>query len=268
MSITVNGIKIEPTKFSDGTSQVWQIDTNILDYRGAEMKIVWDFENEGEIFQLMQLNTLLKHGRIPHPISLHMPFLPYGRQDKRIANDATFALQTFAEIINGMRFSKVTSLDTHSDVAETLINGFKNIFPDRQIRNVVNELNADDLIPAYPDAGAFDRYYSLDRKINSIIVHKERNQLTGYIEKYRIDGESAGKDILIIDDICDGGMTFILMAKELYRQGAKSVSLYVTHGIFSKGLKPLKESGIVRIFTKDGEVFPSKDTNFLIKELK
>jgi len=37
-------------------------------------------------------------------------------------------------------------------------------------------------------------------------------------------------------------------------QGAKDVALYVSHGIFSKGLEPLREGGIKRIFTKDGEV--------------
>jgi len=58
---------------------------------------------------------------------------------------------------------------------------------------------------------------------------------------------------MIVDDICDGGATFILLAKELYAAGAKEVNLFVTHGIFSKGLIPLYEAGIKRIFTQDGE---------------
>ena len=60
--------------------------------------------------------------------------------------------------------------------------------------------------------------------------------------------------ILIVDDLCDGGMTFIKSAERLYELEAKEVHLYVSHGIFSKGLKPLTDSGIKRIFTKDGEV--------------
>ena len=61
------------------------------------------------------------------------------------------------------------------------------------------------------------------------------------------------KTILIIDDICDGGMTFKLTAERLKELGAKEVHLYVTHGIFSKGLETLRESGIDRIFTRKGE---------------
>ena len=263
MSITVNGILLIPTTFSDGTSQIWKVSDEILDYRGKEMKIVWDFDYEGEIMHLMQLNTLLKHGRIPHPISLHMPFLPYGRQDKRIANDTTFALQTFAELINSMRFYKVTSIDTHSDVAHELIHGFENIDPIDYIRRTVKELNLKHITTAYPDVGAKKRY-PFDPC--AVIGYKDRNQLTGYIENYTLQGDAKDKQLLIIDDICDGGMTFKLMSEELYKQGAESVYLYVSHGIFSKGLKPLLDSGIKRIFTKDGEVFPSKDTNFVIKE--
>ena len=59
-------------------------------------------------------------------------------------------------------------------------------------------------------------------------------------------------------------MTFKLMAEQLYKQGAAEVHLYVTHGIFSKGLSVLRSSGIKRIFTKDGEV-SEKDGTIIIK---
>ena len=45
---------------------------------------------------------------------------------------------------------------------------------------------------------------------------------------------------MIVDDICDGGQTFIELAKALEKQGAHQIFLYVTHGIFSKGLDTLK----------------------------
>ena len=49
-------------------------------------------------------------------------------------------------------------------------------------------------------------------------------------------------------------MTFKLMAEQLYREGAEDVHLFCTHGIFSKGLQTLRDSGIKRIFTHRGEV--------------
>ena len=34
MSITVNGILLIPTTFSEGPSQIWKVSDEILDYRG------------------------------------------------------------------------------------------------------------------------------------------------------------------------------------------------------------------------------------------
>lgn len=269
MSIKVNGIEVNPTIFPDKTSQVWKIDEEI--FNGKEYNIEFNFKDEGEIFHLQQLNNLLKFGRVPRPMTLHMPYLPYGRQDKEISNETTFALNTFADIINRMFFKKVTTLDAHSKVAEKLFDNFENIYPGHKIITAHHSISdfeegAYNTVMAYPDAGAAERYGSKGGR--HIIGDKVRDQLTGYITEYKIEGNPEGKDILIVDDICDGGMTFRLMAKELYKQGAQSVHLYVTHGIFSKGLKVLQDAGIQRIFTKDGEVFPSKDTNYLYKPSK
>ena len=113
--IKVNEHIITPTIFPDNTSQVWQLDPNLLDSKS--FNIVWEFENEGELFHLQQLVQLLKYGRVPCPINLHMPYLPYGRQDKDVSNDSTFALKTFCNVIDRMNFDKVSTLDAHSMVA-------------------------------------------------------------------------------------------------------------------------------------------------------
>jgi len=249
--IKVNGAEIKPTIFPDGTSQVWKLDDGILASR--TMHIEFEFENEAEIFQLQQLNTLIHYGRVPHQITLHMPYLPYGRQDKEVSNETTFALRTFAKIINRMRFQKVTTLDAHSSIAAELFNNFESIYPEQEIKTAHDNVSSGDTATiAFPDDGAYKRYHTSAE--HRIIGHKVRDQKTGWITSYNIEGNPDGKTILIVDDICDGGMTFKLMAKELYKQGAESVHLYVTHGIFSKGLSTLRSVGINRIFTKDGEV--------------
>ena len=268
MSLIVNGEAVNPTIFPDGTSQIWKLPESIMS--APRFVIVFNFENEGEIFHLQQLMMLIKNGRVPCKIELELPFLPYGRQDKEISNESTFALRTFAKIINEMRFDNIKTLDAHSSVAEELFDNFINLEPKHEIRQAVLQVSnfesdAFNTILAYPDAGACQRYRKDDSEV--VVGHKVRDQSTGYITDYRIEGNPEGKDILIIDDICDGGMTFILFTKELLLKGANSVNMYVTHGIFSKGIKPLKDAGINRIFTKDGEVFASKNTKYLTKEI-
>lgn len=251
--IKVNGEEIVPTIFPDKTSQIWKVP--IIDTTPKKFNIVWDFSHEGELFHLAQLVRLIRQARVPVPINLHMPYLPYGRQDKDVSNESTFALRVFGRMIESMGFDKITTLDAHSDMLYKMMpHKFENIHPSKEISQALREVGATAI--AFPDKGACDRYFGKDETIGHelVIGHKVRNQFSGYIEKYKIQGNPKDRNVLIIDDICDGGMTFILLAKDLLKAGAKSVNLYVTHGIFSKGTGVLKQAGISRIFTHKGEV--------------
>jgi len=66
---------------------------------------------------------------------------------------------------------------------------------------------------------------------------------------------SPGDRVLIIDDICDGGRTFIEITKLLLQAGVESVSLHVSHGLFSQGIDVLKEAGIKTVYTAKGKVY-------------
>jgi len=250
--ISVNSYPIEVTRFSDQTSQVWKLPFIV----GDIAMIDWKFSQEAELFHLAQLVDLLRSMKVKK-ISLAMDYLPYGRQDKEISNESTFALRTFANFLNTLKLDKISAIDSHSDEPIFLIKNFHNIFPVVQIANAVKACDPDVL--CFPDRGARLRYAKNLAFLNRSVAHgeKQRDQLTGNITKYTLNdmnGTVYDKDVMIIDDICDGGMTFVLLAKELYNSGAKSVSLYTSHGIYSKGLRPLKEAKINRIFTKDGEV--------------
>jgi len=254
--IKLNEQDINVTLFPDNTSQVWNVSPDTL-YKFSKTKrfaIDWNFTHEGEIIHLAQLVTLLRNIEPTFSITLHMDFLPYGRQDKGVANDKTFGLITFANLINSLEFDMVTTFDAHSDAPDYLIKNFKNLFPYTLVEGAVNKCNPDML--AFPDKGAIRRYGKELAFLGKIHVYgdKERDQQTGHITNYTLHGDVSGRNVLIVDDICDGGMTFIHLAKALLTNGAKSVNLYTTHGIYSKGLRPLREAKIERIFNKAGEV--------------
>jgi ribose-phosphate pyrophosphokinase len=48
-------------------------------------------------------------------------------------------------------------------------------------------------------------------------------------------GEVEGRDCLLVDDIVDSGGTLCNGAEALLKNGARSVGVYVTHGVFSGG---------------------------------
>lgn len=246
--ITVNGIDLRPTLFPDNTSQVWKVPEEILRTKVAEVH--WDFQHEGEFMQIAQLSDLLSYHNVPH--TLYMSYLPYGRQDKGISNDSTFALSTFARHLNNLYFECITILDPHSEEALRQIHWAYPIYPEKRMREVMARTGS--AMVAYPDKGAVEKYFNLYPDLIFVRGEKTRDQLTGQITDYEITGNVKGEKVLIVDDICDGGATFVLLAHALYDAGATEVNLFVSHGIFSRGLKPLFDAGIKGVFTAAGEV--------------
>ncbi len=75
-----------------------------------------------------------------------------------------------------------------------------------------------------------------------IRADKSRNMATGQITETVVYADDlTGKACVIVDDLCDGGRTFIELAKVLRAKGAAKIALVVTHGIFSKGKEPLNK---------------------------
>lgn len=240
--------KVIPTIFPDGTSQVWKLPLEGFKY--DVNKIIWYFQSEAELIHLIQLVQLLEEYDINSP-EIYIPFLPYARQDKIISNQSTFALNTFMQIImNAFNFEHViSSLDIHNDDETT---GLLNYSASPYIKMAIDESDANVIV--YPDAGAATRYQSKFDGIPYVILEKDRDQETGYIrgmkfseETFHVDIE--GKRLLIVDDICDGGATFIGAAKLLCEHEIDKLVLYVTHGIFSKGHHPLVMAGISELYT-------------------
>lgn len=249
--ITVNSYALTPTIFPDGTSQIWKLPTEII--CAEDLTIDWRFEAEREIFDLFSLRALLPLAKM----HLYIPFLPYGRQDKIVANHNTFNLRVFGELLGRLNASHVTTLDAHNPQLAAAY-GIKNIPIRHTHLNLIDDLKPDSLV--FPDQGAANRYYH--EKIPQIIFDKVRDSASGAITGHRVAATintlrgHQPLHYLIVDDICDGGATFISVAKELRTRIPVSmaplkISLFVTHGIFSKGRNHLYENGIDQIFTTD-----------------
>jgi ribose-phosphate pyrophosphokinase len=246
--IYLNGEPVNVTLFPDNTSQVWKLDENHFNQERATIR--WEFSHEGEFIQLVQLKHLLDRSIIR--IYLQLSYLPYGRQDKEVSNDATFALHSFSRMINQLYFAEVFIMDPHSKEALRLINRSQAIYPHGPLQQALYAVDSDMIV--YPDHGALTKYANIYAPhLPYIYGEKVRDQATGYISSYKLVGDCQGNKVMIVDDICDGGKTFEILAKDLHDAGALEVNLFVTHGLFTKGLQPLKRARINRIFTNKGE---------------
>jgi ribose-phosphate pyrophosphokinase len=204
-------------------------------------------------------------------IHLFVPYILGARSDRKFEHGGNrYIKDVIAPVINSLNFESVTCIDPHSYVLENCINNFQSKTNLELVSSALEDLyvgkvdfskrqsshitfNTNDCVFISPDAGASHKIFKLAEQIgykgDIITCSKERDK----------DGKIIGtnvplkepfysKDFIIIDDICDGGATFINIAKKIEttinkmdRDYKPKIYLIVTHGIFSKGFDELSK---------------------------
>jgi ribose-phosphate pyrophosphokinase len=242
------------------------IDFDLITFSGGEphVKINWldtEFDTYHILHRIQSFNDLgnllvfidaLKRkykdfeGCEPH-IHLAIPYFPAARQDRVCDRGNAFTLKVYADIINSQNFDEVTVFDPHSDVTPALINNVRVVSNDEFVRcAMIYKQDQGPVQYVIPDAGASKKAqknldYLMGEKPNVIQCSKNRDTKTGKILGYNVYGEVKPLPTFVVDDICDGGATFNLIAQEL-RSKVPYLELIVSHGIFSKGLDTLLQN--------------------------
>lgn len=217
----------------------------VTDNVNDHITIVANIRNSDD-FMALALTTNIIRDEVIGYIYLELPYIPYARQDRICNEGEALSAKVFASLLNSLEFDSVLVADPHSDVAPALINNCM-ICPQEAIfYDYFHKYNMHktDWTIVSPDAGANKKIGKVCKRLGKdtfIQADKERNLSTGEIIKTVVHQPTVPKDVLIVDDICDGGRTFIELAKVLRKKGAENVALYVTHGIFSKGKDVLLE---------------------------
>lgn len=192
------------------------------------------------------------------PIRLFMPYCPYGRQDRVCVPGEAHSLRVFSDLINGLDLESVTVLDPHSSVTEAVFDRLT-IISQKDIVNrwegLRDHLARPNVTLISPDAGSNKKVSELAGYLGHrsfVRADKLRNLETGaIIETVVYADDLEGRTAVIADDVADGSGTFIALAKVLKAKGAARVVLYVTHGIWSKGLDIVFAGGIDEVWCTD-----------------
>ena len=210
--------------------------------RGRYASIRADLKTPSDIMELLMVTNALRHDMC-EKIHLMMPYVPYGRQDRVAVDGESLSIKVFADLINSQNYDSVEIWDPHSDVTPALINNCEILDSRHWIESITPLFFSDKRYCCLvaPDLGASKKVAKIakDLNIGFIQAHKARDPKTGKISDVvildKLEEDLSETSFLIVDDICDGGGTFIQLAKVLKSFKPKSVDLYVTHGIFSKG---------------------------------
>ena len=212
-----------------------------------------------DIFDILLLNDIVKNNFKIKKRRLFMNYIPYARQDRATTKESPFSLRVFADVLNSCEFTEIWVFDPHSQISNVLIKNMINVdffgmllgmvFYKEKTAEWTPEEELKNVVLCSPDYGAMKKVesYAQNMGVGDVLVcSKKRNPATGHIDSIKIisDTDYSGKDVFIIDDICDGGRTFIeILSKTDLKEKAASVNLVVTHGIFSQGKQVLLDAG-------------------------
>lgn len=193
-------------------------------------------------------------------IRVLLPYFPGARQDRVMVPGEPLTVRVYADLINSLDLEEVIIFDPHSEVTPALLNRCTVISNHHFIKTVLEQLPGEVTLVA-PDGGALKKIYKLSEALGGLPVvacSKNRDVHTGHLSGFTVHADNLqNRDCLVVDDICDGGGTFIGLAQALRERGAGKLYLAVSHGIFSKGIDELATLYSM-IFTTDS--FPGACT--------
>lgn len=231
--ISVNGEKFDLNQFPDGTLS-FHLDHGVdMSTSLPTVTIKWNYENDSECFAVWCIAKHIRSdfGKCLYTI-LDLPYVPNARMDRVKTHSDVFTLKWFADFINALEFDEVRVLDPHSNVTSALINNVVVCRPERFIRETIKTLGdlGEDVMLCYPDEGASKRYADMAQKDYTFCVKRRRWEDGAILGTTLIDPEKVkDRNVLIVDDICSRGGTFMHTAKALKEAGAEKIYLYVTH---------------------------------------
>lgn len=246
-------ISYEIFHFPDGEVHIKLGEIN----RKEELVVGCRITNAEDLFILMQVGDILNRHEVKWYLTIY--YLMSMRMDRVINFNEAFSLKVVTNMINSLNPSGVKVAHSHSDRALELLKAY----PEGNYHPNFTEFENYQL--CYPDKGAVQRYgqeYQNDHPI--LIGEKVRNLETGKIEKIIIknpENRDYTMPIMVVDDLCDAGGTFIGIANAIKEIDVDAnISISVVHMVNRKGIENLSKVYNKVIFTntyKDWDNLPN-----------
>lgn len=218
-------------RFSDGELQT-SIEETV---RGKEVIIVQStFPPADNLMELLLMVDAAKRASAKRIVAV-IPYFGYARQDRKDRPRVAIGAKLVANLLTAAGVDRVITMDLHADQ----IQGFFEVPVDHLFASTIflpylEALRRDDLVIATPDTGgtkranAYAKYLSVDLAI----CYKQR-KVANQVESMTVIGNVEGKDVVLIDDMCDTAGTLTKAAAMMMENGARSVRAVCTHPVLS-----------------------------------
>jgi ribose-phosphate pyrophosphokinase len=251
-------------RFSDGEFQTSLEET----VRGNNVFLIQStFPPTDNLFELLLMIDAAKRASAKQVIAV-MPYFGWARQDRKDRPRVAIGAKMIANMLAAAGVDRIITMDLHADQ----IQGFFDVPVDHLYASTmfipyIQSLKLPNLAMAAPDMGGSKRAnaYAKHLKCDIAICYKQRSK-ANVIDSMTLIGEVEGKDVVLVDDICDTAGTLTKAADLIMDRGATSVRAVCTHPILSgKAYENLEKSKIKELIVTD--TVPLKKESSKIKVL-
>lgn len=230
-------------KFSDGEIQPVLNESVRGDY---VFLIQSTFAPSDNLMELLLMIDAAKRASAYKVIAV-LPYFGYARQDRKDKPRVSIGSKLVANMLTAAGADRVITMDLHAPQ----IQGYFDIPMDHLDSSAIfipyiQQMGLSDLLFAAPDIGSANRIREIASYFNAEMVicdkHRKRaNEIASMV----VIGDVTGKDVVLIDDICDTGGTLAKSAGLLKEKGAKSVRALCTHPVLSGKAKENIENSVL-----------------------
>ncbi|WP_291399909.1 ribose-phosphate pyrophosphokinase [Daejeonella sp.] len=238
------------SKFSDGEFQPHFNES----VRGCDVFLIQSTNQPNDnLIELLLMIDAAKRASA-HYITAVVPYFGFARQDRKDKPRVAIGAKLMANLITAAGAHRIMTMDLHA----AQIQGFFDIPVDHLDASVIfvphiKNLNLPNLTIASPDMGGSYRARTFAKFFNAeVVICDKQRKRANEIESMSIIGDVTGRDVVLMDDICDTARTLAKAASLIMENGASSVRAVCTHPVLSgDAYKTVEDSALTELIVTD-----------------
>lgn len=234
-------IKYNIISFPDGEVQL-NIETPLINFKD-EIVVKTRITNMNDLFVLLQAADIIERFEIHYYVQIM--YLMTQRTDRLFSYGRPLSLKVMMNMLNQMK-GHIQILEPHN------IDAIKNYSPVGAINYTHQAFTKpENCVYMFPDNGAVERYFTDKIQTKTCYYYfygeKVRDVNTGEIIDYEVycsipESDYIPNKFVVIDDLCDGGRTFITAYDKIKEQFPNAtIDLEVVHAVQEGGLRKVCE---------------------------